>query len=175
MTTGLSPRAARKKMALSGQKPCLGCGEIKLLSEFHIQKTGVGGRTSRCIVCENARVLSNRNANKLHANAQGREWYMRNKEKRTLSIKKYHQTQNGKSMRRASSAKFRRNNPEKVFAHDAVRKAIQRGIIQKPNTCTQCGIKKNLQAHHDYYSKPLDVIWLCVPCHVQLHIDRGDR
>jgi ribosomal protein S27AE len=34
--------------------------------------------------------------------------------------------------------------------------------------CVRCGATKSL-AHHEDYDKPLDVMWLCQPCHKQRH------
>ena len=33
-----------------------------------------------------------------------------------------------------------------------------------------CGSNKNIQGHHPDYDKPLDVIWLCPPCHRLEHL-----
>ena len=35
------------------EKKCRGCGETKLLSEYHKKKTGKYGRDSKCKVCVN--------------------------------------------------------------------------------------------------------------------------
>jgi ribosomal protein S27AE len=34
--------------------------------------------------------------------------------------------------------------------------------------CIRCGEEKSL-AHHEDYDKPLEVMWLCQPCHKQRH------
>ena len=39
-------------------------------------------------------------------------------------------------------------------------------LVAKP--CEKCG-SADSQKHHPDYSKPLDVIWLCRPCHVAVH------
>lgn len=70
---------------------------------------------------------------------------------------------------------------EQSKAHDDARrtfkKALDRKEIQKPNRCTDClrwmRKKSRLQGHHPDYSKPLEVIWLCEPCHQERH--RKDR
>lgn len=48
-------------------------------------------------------------------------------------------------------------------ARKAVQRAVARGALQK-EPCANCGALK-VQAHHRDYARPLDVIWLCVPCH----------
>lgn len=47
---------------------------------------------------------------------------------------------------------------------------IVRQAKPTPEPC-QCGADSNLDRHHDDYSKPLDIRWLCGPCHVQWHMD----
>jgi ferric-dicitrate binding protein FerR (iron transport regulator) len=62
--------------------------------------------------------------------------------------------------------KWRRANPEKKRAHDAVERALRRGsLLRKP--CEVCGGKA--EAHHDDYSKPLEVRWLCRAHHKAAH------
>ncbi len=59
-------------------------------------------------------------------------------------------------------------SPERRKARNAVNNAKAAGkITSKP--CAQCGSCHRLQAHHPDYSKPLDVVWLCEPCHKKLH------
>lgn len=48
-------------------------------------------------------------------------------------------------------------------AHYRVAAAIHRGdLVVQP--CELCGDRATV-AHHDDYSEPLDVRWLCGPCH----------
>lgn len=58
-------------------------------------------------------------------------------------------------------------NPEKRLAWYELSKAINRGdIIKKP--CQECNSTVRIHGHHDDYSKPLEVIWLC-PLHHRRH------
>ena len=61
----------------------------------------------------------------------------------------------------------RERNKDKTKARNIVNRAIRRGKIKRL-PCVNCGEKKS-QAHHENYSKPLDVIWLCAPCHHAIH------
>jgi len=67
---------------------------------------------------------------------------------------------------------YRVRNPHKRSAHMAVKHALERGQLVRPVTCSgtlgyaQINCTRDRPgAHHDDYSRPLDVIWLCRTCH----------
>lgn len=37
-----------------------------------------------------------------------------------------------------------------------------------PTPCERCNAEK-VEKHHPDYSKPLEIVWLCRPCHLALH------
>lgn len=57
--------------------------------------------------------------------------------------------------------------PEVKVAHHAVEWAIERGELTR-QPCEVCGATR-VDAHHDDYSRPLDVRWLCRGHHLQIH------
>jgi hypothetical protein len=67
------------------------------------------------------------------------------------------------------SKKWRAKNQEKIKAHSIVGVAIKNGLLKKPTKCSKCSSKMKIHAHHDNYSKPLDVVWLCHYCHRLIH------
>ncbi len=76
--------------------------------------------------------------------------------------RKWAQTPSGRQSVRAKDRRMRERFPEKYAARQEVLKALRRGdLIKAP---CRCGATK-VQGHHPDYSKPLDVIWLCDPCH----------
>jgi len=63
--------------------------------------------------------------------------------------------------------RFKENHPEKRSAHLAIARALRAGtVIKQP--CSICGEIKS-ESHHEDYSKPLDVIWLCRAHHAEHH------
>lgn len=52
-------------------------------------------------------------------------------------------------------------HPERRRANQAVRYALETGKLIRPDTCEKCGKACKPDAHHDDYSKPLEVLWLC--------------
>lgn len=61
-------------------------------------------------------------------------------------------------------------NREKDRAYQAVKRALKKGLIKK-DSCADCGSYK-VEAHHEDYTKPLDVIWLCSRHHKDTHYDK---
>ena len=53
-------------------------------------------------------------------------------------------------------------------AHIAVAKAKKNGTLLIKD-CELCGAHTNIEAHHEDYNKPLDVIFLCKYCHNKFH------
>ena len=69
--------------------------------------------------------------------------------------------------RHRSSAERRARAPEKYRARAEFSNAIRSGkVIRQP--CSVCGDSES-EGHHPDYSKPLDVIWLCIPHHNEEH------
>jgi len=59
--------------------------------------------------------------------------------------------------------------------HHLAAKAVKDGVLVEPDNCERCkksGIK--LLKHHKDYSKPLEVTWLCTPCHLLEHKENPD-
>jgi hypothetical protein len=54
-------------------------------------------------------------------------------------------------------------------ARNALYAAVVKGDVERPNRCQGCGILGPVHGHHEDYEKPLDVVWLCRPCHAKRH------
>jgi len=59
-----------------------------------------------------------------------------------------------------------------LAAHDRVAKAVAKGKLTVPERCEKCNKKRFLEAHHEDYTKPLEVQWLCQSCHRKTHTVR---
>ena len=59
--------------------------------------------------------------------------------------------------------------PERIRARDATCHAIKDGRINR-GVCEVCG-KAGAEAHHEDYSKPLSITWLCKNHHRQHHLN----
>ena len=68
---------------------------------------------------------------------------------------------------RESGKRDRKRNPIKVSARNKVKYALKKGYLKKL-ACEICK-DKNTHAHHEDYSRPLDVKWLCKIHHLKEH------
>jgi hypothetical protein len=104
-------------------------------------------------------------AERLRANDRRR--YQRNREARLAAQKQYKTTPEGREAHTRGNREWRQRNREKVAAHSVVARAIRSGRLVK-QVCEVCG-DPDTSGHHDDYSKPLDVRWLCDRHHKAEH------
>ncbi|WCO82066.1 hypothetical protein vBPpSSYP_84 [Pseudomonas phage vB_PpS_SYP] len=75
-------------------------------------------------------------------------------------------------------ALWRAQNPNKWKAHQHIAKLVKKGLILKPCECQECGETstnpRGIHGHHDDYSKPDVVRWLCAKCHHRWHAENGE-
>lgn len=66
------------------------------------------------------------------------------------------------------------DSKRKERARTEVRLALDSGRLEKAEACADCGkATTELDAHHGDYDRPLDVEWLCDPCHHDRHPNEG--
>jgi|SRR5882757_1543755 len=70
---------------------------------------------------------------------------------------------------------YKARYPLKFIAQQALTWAVSRGKIIRPKACSNCSSKCKPEGHHPDYSKPLSVIWLCRPCHLELHCKQREE
>jgi len=63
---------------------------------------------------------------------------------------------------------WRFQHPDRYKAQTMIGNAVRDGRIIKSKTCEICGSSSFIHAHHQDYSKPLEVVWLCAKCHGQI-------
>ena len=132
-------------------KTCSDCKRELDEACFYKAMTSRDGLTSRCKTCND--LASTR-------------WARANQEKRTAA--KYKWLAANPEERAATDARYYAKNKHKFRAHDAVKRAIKRGDLV-PLPCCVCGTSENVHAHHDDYSRLLDVVWLCHVHHKERH------
>ena len=133
-------------------KSCSKCGEVKPLEDFHVKKRATCGRTPRCKTCTAEDKLVYRGNQVVSDSTRAR------KEKKDYPDKV-----------RARKNRWAHANREKKSAHMRVYLAIKSGLVLKPDTCSRCKTPGDLEGHHEDYSRPLTVEWLCRTCHARVH------
>jgi len=127
-------------------KTCTRCGSINDFPEDHPKRKGFW-----CKPCLSAAAVAsakkNRKTTRKNNNA-------------------YHSRISGK--RASATALWRASHPEKRAAHQAVATSIRSGSLLK-QPCEVCGSEIRIHAHHDDYSQPLCVRWLCHTHHMKHH------
>lgn len=87
----------------------------------------------------------------------------------TERCKKYRATKKGKyNVFRAVYASISRNRVKQT-AREFLNANIRKGLIVRPEFCSTCNKSCKPHGHHEDYSKPLEVIWLCRGCHADVH------
>jgi hypothetical protein len=76
-------------------------------------------------------------------------------------------SEEAKALKKKRVKLYKLKNKEKEFAHNAVEVAVNNGSLIK-TPCVKCGDVKS-EGHHEDYSKPLEVIWLCKKHHLEIH------
>lgn len=139
---------------LGENKICSHCRIGKKVSDFYRNKSTVDGFEYQCKICSLNTGKAWRKRNPDIVRNLKRKWREKNNSKCT----NYHK-------------KWRHENRDYInYTHLARRKlhyAIKVGKVIKLN-CEICGDTKS-QGHHEDYSKPLEVRWLCEKHHKELH------
>ena len=135
-------------------KTCFKCSEEKSLTEFYRHKQMADGYIGKCKECNKIDVRANRLKNL--------EYY-----------REYDQAR-GCRVNPDYTRMYRLAYPQKYKAHSAINNAVRDGRLSKPTSCEKCGDEKRIIGHHHDYLKPLDVEWLCQPCHVAWHHKNGE-
>ncbi len=122
---------------------CKQCGKVKPIEEFHIAKVQKGKivRPRLCAVCK-----TKKDAKRLRDERKQKPVLIRERDK------VYRQ-----------KSTYKRNQSSKL------RDAVRQDIIKRPIKCSICNRKVPIDGHHDDYSKPLKVRWLCKRCHKKIH------
>jgi hypothetical protein len=145
-------------------KRCTKCGIKRDENEFYKSKSNVDGLHNSCKICWKLRRKEKYIEKREQVRIQCRKYYLANQEELKKRSRLYQ-----KKERTQKTREYREKNPEKYKARYAVSNALAKGKISKDEICTICKTECKLQAHHEDYSKPLDVIWVCVDCHAKIH------
>lgn len=140
---------------------CRVCGEFKPHSDFYAAKGMASGHQSQCKACAKVKSKENRDRNVDYYQAFDRERGSHPHRKAAVRARAHLYARRYPAPTVTSS--------EKRSANVALNNAVQSGSVVKPNACERCGSDGKIHGHHHNYSKPLEVEWLCQPCHGAEH------
>lgn len=141
-------------------KNCKQCKKHLPISNFYATDTS-------CKPCRRKKVNEYRQKNIERIKAYDRD--RGNLPHRVAGRKEYAKTEDGKKAFKRARQKWLSQNPIKRATHLILEYAVRSGRLDKPKCCSDCGAKGRIHGHHEDYTKPLDVIWLCAMCHAAIH------
>jgi hypothetical protein len=146
------------------RKICRLCKEEKDLNDFYVNSGMPDGHINHCKECRKTIERHRRQMDVERWREHDRNRSML--PHRVAARMAYAKTEAGIESHNKASSKWTQNNKEKRHAQYVLNNAIRDGKAQR-EVCCVCGGKA--QAHHEDYSKPLDVIWLCPRHHSAVH------
>lgn len=145
-------------------KTCRQCQKDVRRADYYRQPQSADGLMNICKACHRANVRANRAANLEYYREFDRA--RANLPHRVAAREAYAKTPEGLAAGNRAKRAYLERNPIKRASHVMVGNAIRDGrLIRQP--CEVCG--EFAQAHHDDYSKPLEVRWLCTTHHAEWH------
>lgn len=118
--------------------------------------------TKFCRKCQRTLPLSHFSKRSLNK-SDGRQPYC--KDCHASYMNNYNKNNRNLEAHALSQRAYINRNPDISRAHHTVSRAIESGILVRPEICPNCNEARDIEAHHKDYSKPLDVYWLCTKCH----------
>jgi len=147
-------------------KTCFKCGIEKVIGEFYKHSMMADGHLNKCKSCTKSDVKSHRDTNLEDHILRDRKRYDSDERRAGCIARAKARNARCRDAVKISKDKWLLNNKEKRKAHNLVNNKI---ATYKPDSCESCGVKSSLHGHHDDYSKPLQVKWLCTRCHGKVH------
>jgi hypothetical protein len=165
---------------------CRLCGEEKpLATEFYRDKTNKTGYRNNCRQCQIDKAAEWAKANPEKFKAGQKRHYNKYSERYKAKFRRRSAENPGRNYRLWGKAYNERHSAERL-AHvvrwqrdnpDKLKAQIKARVLKdKPDRCQGCPLETSrLEKHHDDYSRPLDVRWLCKRCHVKADNARRER
>jgi len=132
-------------------KVCSSCKVEKSKSDFQVRRESKDGLTASCKAC-----LKIRDRN-------------RENESRRQKRREYQKTEAGKQAHKRAMDAYHKRYPMKYASHVITGNAIRDGKLIQASECSVCKSTEKIEGHHDDYTKPLEVRWLCESCHKEWH------
>ena len=148
-------------------KVCKECNSEKDLSAFYKHPQMQDGHLNKCIECVKKIVKKHRDLNIEKIKAYDRE--RAKTPERMAKHREYARSEKGKLSHKKALDNYKKRYPLKYASRVITGNAIRSGKLIRASNCSECGSKEKIEGHHDDYTKPLEVRWLCEKCHKNWH------
>jgi hypothetical protein len=153
-------------------KCCTKCGLTKPFTEFYRHKGTLDGFNSWCKECNKASAHDSERRAKAENPAAWRaaKRERQNRPARKAHVREYYAQPHVKERENQRRAAWRADpaNKDKYEARTILNNALKLGKIHK-RPCEECSSTEWVDGHHEDYSRPLEVTWLCRSCHGKRH------
>ena len=149
-------------------KTCFKCFRVLSLSEFYRHPQMADGLLGKCKSCTKADTAA-----RVQRKAKDPAWVENEMERHRIKQRKARARGTAcvfrGEKRRMVHLKHRRKYPEKYRAREVTQRALHKGILLRL-PCQVCG-SLDSEAHHENYSNPLQIMWLCPKHHAERHVE----
>ncbi len=149
--------------ATSELKRCSRCRNSRPRTQFSKDASRRDGLDHKCKLCRK----NHRGDNREHYSSYRSSYYRQHREHVASYYRAYVRRPEHSERQGAYSKRALQCHPDRHAARSTARAAIRKGVLT-PQPCEACGEPK-VEAHHDDYSRPLDVRWLCFEHHLAVH------
>lgn len=148
-------------------KVCRECQTERPFSDFYKHPRMADGHLNKCIACVKKRVGKHREENIERIREYDKQ--RGNEPHRVEARKQYMQTDAGRQAKKRGMDAYRKRHPMIYASHIISQKAVTNGLLVKASNCSACDSPEKIEGHHDDYTKPMEVRWLCEGCHKEWH------
>lgn len=145
------------------EKQCFKCSQVLPLTHFYKHPQMGDGYLNKCKECNKKDSRGDYNRKIVDP-----EWKLKERERSRAKMSKARKEGKyisiEKEQKKLCTERYENKYPEKK----AARSLCQR---MKQEPCVVCGSKENIEGHHEDYSKPRDITWLCRNHHYERHVE----
>lgn len=141
-------------------KPCIKCKQVKPIEDFYAHPKMGDGHLNKCKTC--CIEFAAAHVEKLKVDPH---WVAKERCRSRDKSKRYRIRGITFATSREVRKRWAARNERKRKAQHAANNAVRDGRLERKYNCEKCGASGDLEKHHEDYSKPLDVQWLCTKCH----------
>ena len=136
---------------ISDFQVCVDCGQILPRTDFHKDSSKFDGLKRRCKTCR-------------------RDYMRANPDVGRKAAQKYRRDHS--EIYKSKVQQYKNDNPERRRAVYTLDNAVRDRRVIRPNKCSVCNKPCKPDGHHEDYSLPLAVMWVCRSCHITYHKKR---